>query len=51
MLLNTCIEYLHRMTGYTDVLAANGWKCGLSKWHLGDSRRMQKGFEFEYTQS
>jgi arylsulfatase A-like enzyme len=39
------IEYLKGMTGYTDILAENGWECGLSgKWHLGDSRSPQKGF-------
>lgn len=42
-------EYLHGITGYTDVLAETGWNCGLSgKWHLGDSRRMQKGFSSWY---
>lgn len=29
------IEYLAGMTGFTDILAANGYVCGLSgKWHL-----------------
>lgn len=43
------IEYLRGMTGYTDILAKHGWKCGLSgKWHLGDSRRAQKGLDFRY---
>jgi arylsulfatase A-like enzyme len=41
------IEYLAGLTGYTDVLAANGYACGLSgKWHLGDSHHAQKGFTF-----
>lgn len=41
------IEYLRGQTGYTDVLAAAGYECGLSgKWHLGDSHQPQKGFEF-----
>ena len=41
------IEYLKGMPGYTDVLAANGYVCGLSgKWHLGDSHHAQKGFSF-----
>jgi len=39
------IEYLRGQTAYTDILAANGYVCGLSgKWHLGDSMRPQKGF-------
>ena len=33
-------------TGYTDVLAANGYRCGISgKWHLGDSLHPQHSFE------
>ncbi|MCL5270649.1 MAG: sulfatase-like hydrolase/transferase [bacterium] len=41
------IEYLKGMTGYTDILARNGYLCGLSgKWHLGDSERPQKGFNY-----
>ncbi len=43
------IEYLAGLTAYTDVLAANGYHCGLSgKWHLGDSPRPQKGFSHWY---
>ena len=39
------IEYLKGQTGYTDILAASGYVCGLSgKWHLGNSRVPQKGF-------
>ena len=39
------IEYLAGMTGYSEILAQNGYTCGLSgKWHLGDSIRPQKGF-------
>ena len=41
------IEYLKDCTGYTDILAANGYTCGLSgKWHLGDAHHPQKGFGF-----
>jgi arylsulfatase A-like enzyme len=41
------IEYLRGMTGYTDVLAAHGYTCGISgKWHLGDSAHPQKGFSY-----
>ncbi len=40
------IEYLKGMTGYTDILAANGYSCGMyGKWHLGDSLQPQKGFQ------
>lgn len=41
------IEYLKGQTGYTDLLARNGYTCGMSgKWHLGDSHHPQKGFTF-----
>ncbi|MDY7009905.1 MAG: sulfatase-like hydrolase/transferase [Planctomycetota bacterium] len=31
-------QFIDEITCYTDVLAANGYTCGLSgKWHLGDS--------------
>ncbi len=41
------IEYLAGMRGYTDILAENGYTCGISgKWHLGDSLTPQKGFSF-----
>ena len=34
----TAIEYLKGQRGYTDILAENGYTCGLSgKWHLGDN--------------
>ncbi|HOJ33594.1 MAG TPA: sulfatase-like hydrolase/transferase [Candidatus Hydrogenedentes bacterium] len=37
------IEYLSGLTGFTDVLAVNGYLCGLSgKWHLGASHLPQK---------
>jgi choline-sulfatase len=33
--------------GWTDVLAAHGYRCGISgKWHLGDSVRPQHGMDF-----
>ena len=39
-------QMLADATAYTDVLAANGYHCGISgKWHLGDSLRPQHGFE------
>ena len=41
------IEYLKGQPGYTDILARNGYVCGLSgKWHLGDAHHVQKGFSF-----
>jgi len=47
---DTAIEYLRGQLGYTDVLAANGYRCGMSgKWHMGDSARPQKGFTHWYT--
>ncbi len=46
----TAIEYLKGQRGYTDILAENGYTCGLSgKWHLGDGLHPQKGFSFWYT--
>ncbi len=46
----SAIEYLKGQTGYTDILAENGYTCGLSgKWHLGDGIHVQKGFSFWYT--
>jgi len=43
------IEYLAGQPGYTDILAASGYTCGISgKWHLGDSLRPQKGFSHWY---
>lgn len=44
------IEYLAGQVGYTELLAANGYTCGLSgKWHLGDSYQPQKGHTHWYT--
>ncbi len=41
------IEYLDGIPGYTDLLAQNGYTCGISgKWHMGDSHHPQKGFSF-----
>jgi choline-sulfatase len=41
------IEYLQGMLAYTEVLAENGYTCGISgKWHLGDSKTPQKGFSY-----
>ncbi|MGC9349504.1 MAG: sulfatase-like hydrolase/transferase [Anaerolineae bacterium] len=41
------IEYLKGMVGYTDILASQGYVCGISgKWHLGDSIEPQKGFSY-----
>ena len=39
------IPYLEGEVAYTDLLARNGWTCGLSgKWHFGDSQIPQHGF-------
>ncbi len=44
------IKYLAGQRAYTEVLAENGYICGLSgKWHLGDSLRPQKGFSHWFT--
>jgi len=41
------IEYLQGLTAFTDVLAANGYLCGLSgKWHLGASGTPQKSHDY-----
>ena len=41
------IEYLRGQVGYTDILGAVGYECGISgKWHLGDSHHPQKSFDF-----
>ncbi|WP_136608609.1 sulfatase-like hydrolase/transferase [Paenibacillus dokdonensis] len=43
------IRYLEGQTTYTDILANNGYVCGLSgKWHLGDSLLPQHGFSHWY---
>jgi arylsulfatase A-like enzyme len=40
------VPYLEDETTYTEVLAEHGYECALSgKWHLGDSREPQAGFE------
>ena len=39
------VQYLEGQTSYTDILAANGYACGMvGKWHLGDSLTPQHGF-------
>lgn len=46
------IEYLAGLTGFTDILAANGYICGFSgKWHLGASGTPQKGHTYWCTHS
>ena len=42
--------YLQGLTCYTDILAANGYVCGLSgKWHLGDVLHPQHGMTHWFT--
>src|SRR5690625_703772 len=41
---NEPIQYIENHTTYTEILADEGYHCGLSgKWHLGDSLKPQKG--------
>jgi len=41
------IEYLAKERCYTEILAENGYVCGLSgKWHLGNAPQPQKGHSF-----
>ena len=43
------VEYLAGQLAYTEVLAANGYDCGMSgKWHMGDSLQPQKSFSHWY---
>jgi arylsulfatase A-like enzyme len=43
-------SYLKDETCYTDILADNGWTCGMSgKWHMGDSQVIQHGFSHWFT--
>ena len=43
------IQYVAGTVSYTQVLAENGYTCGLSgKWHLGDSVTPQHGFSHWY---
>ncbi len=43
-------NYLKDEVCYTDVLAENGWTCGISgKWHIGNSQFPQHGFGFWFT--
>lgn len=44
------VQYIQDMVTYTDLLAANGYRCALSgKWHLGDSMEPQHGFTDWFT--
>ncbi|WP_249961733.1 sulfatase-like hydrolase/transferase, partial [Histophilus somni] len=43
------VNYMENLGSYVDVLAKNGYKCGLSgKWHLGNSSQLQMGFNHWY---
>ena len=44
------VDYLAGHTAYTDILAANDYRLGLSgKWHLGDNARARRGFSHWFT--
>lgn len=44
------IDYLKEHRTYMEILAENGYVCGLSgKWHLGDNATKKKGFDKWYT--
>lgn len=44
------VNYLEGHTCFTEVLAKEGYTCGLSgKWHLGDSGHAQAGFSYWQT--
>ena len=44
------VQYTSHLTGYTDLLAQNGYTCALSgKWHLGDSVHPQHGYTRWFT--
>jgi len=46
---DNAVEYLLDQPAYTDFLADNGYKCGISgKWHLGNSMKPQKSFSHWY---
>ena len=41
------IRYLDQHRTFTEILAENGYECGLSgKWHMGDSFTPQAGFTY-----
>jgi arylsulfatase A-like enzyme len=43
------VDYLEGQRAYTDILAENGYICGISgKWHLGNSAEPQKSFKHWY---
>ncbi len=45
-------RYLDNLTTFTDLLAKEGYECGLSgKWHMGDSATPQAGFKWWRTTS
>ncbi len=46
------IQYLADHKTFTDILAQNGYQCGLSgKWHVGDSATPQAGFTYWHTEA
>ena len=46
------ISYLSAHKAFTEILAENGYQCGLSgKWHIGDSATPQAGFTYWHTEA
>lgn len=49
---DTAVYYLKNNKTFTEVLAENGYECGISgKWHMGDSATPQAGFTYWWTTS
>ena len=47
---DTAMHYLKDHRTFTEILAENGYECGISgKWHMGDSAAPQAGFSYWQT--
>lgn len=52
LLGDKAIRYLDDHTTFTEILAENGYQCGLSgKWHMGASGTPQAGFTYWHTEA